>query len=591
MSEASEAAAAIATDAEAQSQQQHSWLWNPDLAAVPPERRTWGTYNYAALWVALSVNIPTYLLASGMIAGGMNWKQAIFTVFLGNLIVLVPMVLNAHAGTKYGIPFPVFARASFGVLGANIPALLRAIVACGWFGIQTWIGGAAIYQLLAIPYPEISDTAHMPAWLGGNYHLEAEDLYVTDPGAEHESTATGTIQSIDRERGELQLASKGDEFRVVLSPAAVFVKGDHSPADLASLQSGAQVWIEGQFKGTRINFAQFLCFIFFWLLNMIVVWAGIETIRWFENLSAPFLLLIGLGLLAWAYREAHGFGPMFSQGSGFKSSGEFFAVFFPSLTAMVGFWATLSLNIPDFTRYARSQRDQIVGQALGLPTTMALYSFIGIAVTSATFVIFGRYIWDPVALLAEFKSKSLVILSMVSLSVATLSTNIAANVVSPANDFSNVWPRKISFKIGGTITGIVGILIMPWRLLERPDVYIFTWLIGYGALLGPIGGVLIADYFVVRRARLHLKELYQMTGRYAYSGGFNLVAVFALLMGIWPNVPGFLAQVSLLNNVTDSFTLFLIHIYDYSWFTGFFLSFVTYCIVTQAAGNPGTREA
>ncbi|MFH0795169.1 MAG: cytosine permease, partial [bacterium] len=302
---------------------------------------------------------------------------------------------------------------------------------------------------------------------------------------------------------------------------------------------------------------------------------------------APFLLIIGIGLLIWACREAHGFGPMFSEGSKFKSAGEFFAFFFPSLTAMVGFWATLSLNIPDFTRYARSQRDQVLGQALGLPTTMALYAFIGIAVTSATFVIFGRYIWDPVALLAEFHSKSVVILSMLSLSIATLTTNIAANVVSPANDFSNVWPRRISFKLGGTITGIIGILIMPWRLLERPDVYIFTWLIGYGALLGPIGGVLIADYFMVRRAHLHLKDLYLKIGRYSYHGGFNLVAILALLMGIWPNVPGFLVQVGLLKDVPH----FFVHIYDYAWFTGFFLSFLTYWILTLVVSNPSTRES
>src|ERR1700722_7066504 len=271
-----------------------SSLYNEDLAPIPAAQRSWGTYNYAALWIAMSVNIPTYLLASGMIAGGMSWKQAIFTVFLGNVLVLAPMLLNAHAGAKYGIPFPVFARASFGVLGANVPAILRALVACGWFGIQTWIGGEAINAMIV---------ALVPAW--------------------------------------------------------------------AHFAYGAA-----------------LCFGFFWLLNVLVILRGIETIRFLQGISAPFLLLIGLALLLWARSKAGGFGPMLSTPSKFQNFGEFFRFFVPALTGVVGFWATVSLNIPDFTRYARSQRDQILGQALGLPATMTFYSFIGIAVTSATLIIF-----------------------------------------------------------------------------------------------------------------------------------------------------------------------------------------------------------
>src|SRR5271169_2814583 len=324
-----------------------SWLWNKDLAPIPPKQRTWGTYNYAALWVAMSVNIPTYMLASAMIAGGMNWRQAIFTVFLGNIIVLIPMLLNAHAGAQYGIPFPVFARSSFGVLGANVPAILRALVACGWFGIQTWIGGEAINTLLA---------ALIPAW--ANFH--------------------------------------------------------YGPA---------------------------VCFFFFWLLNVFVILRGIETIRFLQGISAPFLLLIGLALLLWARAKAGGFGPMLSTPSKFQSFGEFFRFFIPSLTGVVGFWATVSLNIPDFTRYARSQRDQIIGQALGLPATMTFYSFIGIAVTSATLIIFGQALWDPVAVLSRLGNPIAVVIAMIALLMATLNVNVAANVVSPANDFSNLWPR------------------------------------------------------------------------------------------------------------------------------------------------------
>src|ERR1700726_4590464 len=414
-----------------------SSLYNEDLAAIPSERRTWSTSNYAALWVAMSVNIPTYMLASGMIAGGMNWKQAIFTVFLGNVLVLIPMLLNAHAGAQYGIPFPVFARASFGVLGANVPALLRALVACGWFGIQTWIGGEAINAMLV---------ALMPSW--GHFA--------------------------------------------------------YGPA---------------------------VCFFFFWLLNVLVILRGIETIRFLQGLSAPFLLLIGLALLLWARSKAGGFGPMLATPSKFQTFGEFFRFFVPSLTGVVGFWATVSLNIPDFTRYARSQRDQVLGQALGLPATMTFYSFIGIAVTSATLIIFGQALWDPVAVLSRLGNPFAVVIAMLALLMATLNVNVAANVVSPANDFSNLSPHHISFRTGGLITCLVGIAMQPWKLMANYGSYIFVWLVGYSGFLGPIAGVLICDYFLVRKKNLALQDLYLRGGQYEYSRGFNWQAIAALAAG------------------------------------------------------------
>src|SRR5437773_11204336 len=414
-----------------------SGLYNKDLAPVASERRRWRTYNYAALWISMSVNIPTYMLASGMIASGMNWRQALFTVFLGNVLVLIPMLLNAHAGAKYGIPFPVFARASFGVLGANVPAILRALVACGWFGIQSWIGGEAINAMIV---------ALAPSW--------------------------------------------------------------------ARFSSGPAI-----------------CFIFFWLLNVLVILRGIETIRFLQGISAPFLLLTGLALLLWARAKAAGFGPMLATPSKFQTFGEFFHFFIPSLTGVVGFWATVSLNIPDFTRYAHSQRDQIVGQALGLPATMTFYSFIGIAVTSATMIIFGQALWDPVAVLSRRGNPFAVVLAMIALLMATLNVNVAANVVSPANDFSNISPRRISFRTGGLITCAMGIVMQPWKLMADYGSYIFGWLVGYSGFLGPIAGVLICDYFIVRKKVLLVEDLYQCKGRYEYSGGFNWTAVVALAAG------------------------------------------------------------
>lgn len=479
--------------------------WNPDIAPVGREARRWGMWDIASLWVGMSVCIPTYMLASSLISQGMDWKQAILTVLLGNIIVLLPMILNAHAGTRYGIPFPVFCRASFGVLGSNLPAIMRAFVACGWFGIQTWIGGWAIYRLAEAVAPNL---VHLPR---------------------------------------------------------VFPSG-------LGLETGP-----------------FLCFMLFWLLNMYIVWKGMESIRFLENWGAPFLIIVGIGLLVWAVVAGGGLGPIFQRPARFANSAEFWKVFFPSLTAMVGYWATLSLNIPDFTRFAKSQKDQMLGQAMGLPGTMTLYAFIGVAVTSATVAVFGKEIWNPTDLLAQFHSLPVVIISMLGLTVATLTTNLAANVVSPANDFSNLSPRRISFRMGGLITGILGIIIMPWKLIADPHGYIFKWLVGYSALLGPIGGILIADYFIIRKMNLDQVSLYQLQGSYHYYKGFNLRALPALLLGILPSLPGFLMEIGVVsaNSLPPLFTT----LYTFAWFVGFGVSFVAYLLFMlpgrKREGNAG----
>ncbi len=472
-------------------------LINADLAPVPPEQRTWTLGNIAALWVGMAVCIPTYSLASGMIGSGMTWWQALLTVFLGNVIVLIPMTLNAHPGTAYGIPFPVLLRASFGTRGANVAALLRGVVACGWFGIQTWIGGGAVYSTLGLLF-----------------------------GFE---TSGGTV------------------------------------IPLLGITAG-----------------QLACFLGFWALNVYFIWKGMESIKWLEVLSAPFLLGVGLLLLIWAVGKADGFGPIFAKPSGFATNADFWKAFGGGLTAMVGFWATFSLNIPDFSRYARSQRDQILGQTLGLPTTMAFYSFIGIVVTSATMVIFGEAIWDPVEVIRHFGSKSLSVVALCALAIATLSTNIAANVVSPANDFSNLAPRHISFRTGGMITAGIGILMMPWKLLADPDGYIFTWLIGYSALLGPIAGIMIADYFVLRKKHLDVDELYRVKGIYRYTGGFSLAGLGAFALAVLPNLPGFLLQIEAVASVPKFFAL----LYPQAWFVGFALAFGLYLLFRKWAPVP-----
>jgi NCS1 family nucleobase:cation symporter-1 len=457
-------------------------LWNPDLAPTPLERRTWSTYNIAALWIGMSVVITTYTLASGIMQQGMNWWQAMFTILLGNSIVLVPMILNAHAGTKYGVSFPVLCRASFGVRGANVPAILRAIVACGWFGIQTWIGGLALDALLAAAWPGWRD----------------------------------------------------------------------------------------------LPFRTGIAFTIFWAIQVAIILRGTEGIRILQSWSAPLLLTGGAALLWWGIEAGGGLGRVLSESARLqRSRTPFWSLFPAALTANVGYWATLSLNIPDFTRYARSQRSQALGQALGLPTTMTAFAFIGVAVTSATVVVFGEAIWDPVVLITRIGTPGVVIVSAVIVLAAQLTTNMAANVVSPANDFSSLAPKRVSYVTGGLVTAVIGIVMMPWKLYADAAAYIFTWLIGYSSLMGAIGGVLIADYWLLRRRELSLPDLYDLNGIYAYRKGVNWRAMSALMAAIVPVVPGFVRAALTPGGQVASPSIWDT-VYTYAWFVTFALSLVIY---------------
>jgi NCS1 family nucleobase:cation symporter-1 len=488
-------------------------LFSADLAPVPMKRRDWTTYNFAALWISMAHCIPTYMMAGGLVAVGMNWWQALLTIGLGNAIVLVPILLNAHPGTKYGIPFPVLARASFGTSGANIPAVLRALVACGWFGIQTFIGGEAVKTFIEAVWPGF-------AQLGGGFEL----LGLGIPSA--------------------------------------------------------------------ITFAMF------WTLNIIIILVGMNAVKVFENWAAPIVLVMAGLLLGWAVWRAEGVGPLLTQPSRFHSFGEFWAVFIPSLTGMIGFWATLSLNIPDFTRYGKSQREQMLGQTLGLPTTMIAFSAMGVVITSAMHqVLHGAaaidQLWDPVYVLSQITLPTapagldapiiadgttriiVAVIALLGVGVATISVNIAANVVSPANDFANLAPKHITFKMGGVLTGVLGILMMPWKLMASADSYIFNWLVGYSALLGPVAGIMICDYFVLRNRTLDVPDLYRHEGRY---GRWNGAAIAALIVGVLPNVIGFLKSTHVIEGAPN----FWDAIYVYAWFTGFGIAFGVYYAMSKA---------
>jgi NCS1 family nucleobase:cation symporter-1 len=470
---------------------------NGDLAPLPIERRTWTTYNYAALWIGMSHNIPTYLLASGLIAIGMNWVQALITIALANLIVLVPMLLNSHAGTKYGIPYPVFARASFGLRGANLPAILRALIACAWFGIQTWIGGEGFYTLVG-------------AIAGHGW-----------------TAATPTI---------------------------------------------------GGFPWT-----QWLSFAIFWVLEMAIILRGMNTLRRFENWAAPVVLVAAVVLLIYMVTKAHGFGSVLSEPAKLGWGSGFWPVFFPSLMGMIAFWSTLSLNMPDFTRFSRGQRQQAVGQVLGLPTTMTFFSLLAVLITAASQKIYGAPIWDPIQLTGKFHNPVAIGFALFTVLVATLSVNVAANTVSPSYDFSNLVPKLISFRTGGLITGIIGIAIQPWRLLTNPHVYIFVWLGFYGGLLGTVAGVLIADYWLRRRAELRLVDLYRPRGGYWYAGGWNWRALVAFGAGALLAVGGAWSSPSNGPFPADGLIPALKPLYDYNWVVGFATALIVYWGLTAFA--------
>ena len=456
---------------------QDSPLYNPDLAPVSLPERKWTTYNFAALWISMAHCIPTYMLASGLIESGMAWWQALFTILLGNTIVLAPILLNSHPGTRYGVPFPVLLRSSFGVYGANLPALMRAVVACGWFGINAWIGGAVL------------NTFFTALWAGWPQALGSAPL------------------------------------------------GGYLPA-------------------------QWVSFLLFWGLNILVIYRGMELVRRLENFAAPFVLIMAAVLLGWAVWRAHGLGPIMDQ-PGRLSGAAFWKAFPLALTGMVGFWATLSLNMPDFTRYGRSQREQMIGQAVALPTTMLGFSAMAVIITSATAVIFGRVIWKPELLIGELKEPLWVGLSALTLVIATLAVNIAANVVSPANDFANAWPRHITFRRGALCTGVLGILFMPWRLTEDAHSYIVNWLVLYSGGLGSVAAVMIIDYWVIRRRVLKLHDLYVPGGAYRYSRGWNLRAVAATAVGCALAWGGLVVPA-------------LKPLFDFSWFVGFAAAGVTY---------------
>lgn len=563
---------------------------NSDISPTPISARTWNWWHIASLWVGLAVCIPTYMLAAGLIAAGMTWGQAVMTILLGNAIVLVPMMLNAHPGTKYGVPFPVLIRSSFGLSGSHIPSLSRAIVACGWFGIQTWVGGKAIYELIKIVAPGI---AGWGLGLKGSIGINGGELfcfllfwalhmwfvYKGTESIKWLETASAPILILVGVALLGWAVQVGGGIGNVLSQSEKFSKPQvvaSAENDTVKIHLDLLTNPDGRPRAVDMRTAYFAQD----LSNQ--QWKPVETDFMMPMPPAPEKIFVEVRDMAEHTAVLSGTIALSGASGGTGGPSWILTVFLPLLTAMVGYWATLSLNIPDLMRYAKSQKDQAIGQLLGLPTTMTFYAFVGIVATCASILVFPEILspdqapWDPVALLSHFHQPFLLAISLFSLIIATITTNIAANVVAPANGISNLAPTKISYKTGGYITGVIGILMMPWKLLENVGAYIFTWLIGYSALMGGIAGVMICDYWILRKTRLNVPDLYREGGEYEK---WRWQGIVAFVIGVLPNVPGFLNAASTPGGRVAN-PGFFDSVYSYAWFVSFALSFIVYWVLT-----------
>ncbi len=559
-----------------------SALYSNELAPVPESGRTWNTWHLASIWVGMAVCIPTYLMASYMIRAGLSWIEALAIISLANLIITVPMILNGHAGVKYGIPFPVLGRASFGTKGIHIASILRAIVACGWFGVQTWIGGLAIYAIFIALTGGDSASGFSAGKFASFIFFWFINIYFVWKGTE-------SIKWLEQFSAPILLligvfligwgVTKAGGFAIVLNQSKQL---QHATAHLE--ENGGRLYLNLD-PLTEKNGSTFKADEFQLIVNADNTlidknWLPIPTnLRTdISDLASIQEVQDGDKTLSVVFRKLKNDSPSLSStvalslsDTGNTAVVQKIWVYILWLTAMVGFWATMSLSIADITRFAKSQASQVAGQFIGLPGTMILYSFVGIFVTCAAIINFDSILigedapWDPVTLLSMFESPVVVIVSQIFMLIATLSTNIAANVIAPANAFSNLFPKKISFRTGGVLTGLIGIAIFPWLWLDD----ISSLLIFISGLLGPVLGIMLADYFVVRKKHIYLAELYKEDGLYSYrKSGFNSSAMIAFAAGTGLALVGYWVEA-------------LSFFYSLSWFTGFILSFVFYYLLMK----------
>ncbi|MCF6213470.1 MAG: NCS1 family nucleobase:cation symporter-1 [Flavobacteriaceae bacterium] len=537
----------------------NSSLYSADLAPVPPSKRTWTKWDLAAIWVGMAVCIPTYLLASYMIKTGLSWVEALLIIGIANLIITIPMVLNGHAGVKYGIPFPVIGRASFGTKGIHIPSVIRGIVACGWFGINTWLGGLAIYSIfIAISGNDAAVGLSVGQFVSFGIFWFINIFFIWK-GTESIKWLEDYVAPILIIMGLILIGwgySNAGGFGIVLAQskqlekpvAEIYTKDNQSFINIYPI-----VDKEGNSKAKAYQ------------LSFNGTASGWQTLNTnpiaIDNLKDGDIYQIQLKNDKYTSSKV-----AVSLNKSDSSVGSKIWLYLIWLTAMLGFWATMSLSIADITRYAASQKAQVKGQFIGLPGTMMLYSFVGIFVTFAAIINFDDILiandapWDPIALIAKFDNVWVVVIAQIFMIIATLSTNIAANVIAPANAFSNLFPKKISFRMGGVITGIIGILIFPWLLLNE----IQGLLIDVSAVLGPVLAILVCDYYLIRKKEILLADLYKTNGLYSFGGsGFNKAAIISLIIGAFIAIGG-------------KWIPMMRFLYAISWFSGFIISFALY---------------
>ncbi len=468
-----------------------SKLNNEDLTPIKLVDRNWGMFHYITLWVSIVICITSYTSTSIMIAEGMSWWQAILTVLVANVIVLIPMILSSHSGAKYGLSSPVLLRASFGIYGARFPAILRAGVACLWFGLQTWITAYAIYLIISGVFPQVADSTH------------------------------------------------------------------------------------GKILG--LNYVEFCCYFIVLLLNLIVINGRVRLLRHICAIAAPILVILMIAFIILMEKKSGDWGAMIRKKSSLTNTADFLKVFFPNFSIMIAYWLPLSINIADFTRYAKSQRDHIIGQSFSLPITMTLFALSGIAITSSTFAVFSRYVWDPVEIFASSTNPIVVLIAILGILIAGVTTNTVVNLVAGGMAISSLSPKKIGFKGGALITALLGTLIIPWKLYGGFREYIFSWLVAYATILTPVLGIMLCDYFLIHRSTLNPANLYEKAGIYRFDKGINNRAIIALIIGILPSLPGFLFKM----HIFPQFPLknFFNAIYPYGFFIGFIISLVVYYLL------------
>jgi cytosine/uracil/thiamine/allantoin permease len=539
-------------------------LYSEDLAPVPPSKRTWTKWNLAAIWVGMAVCIPTYLLASYMIKTGLSWIEALIIIGVANLIITVPMVLNGHAGVKYGIPFPVIGRSSFGIKGIHIPSVIRGIVACGWFGVNTWLGGMAIYSIfIAISGNEaaVGLSIGQFACFGIFWFINMFFIWKGTESIKWLEQYSAPILII---MGLLLIGwgiNKADGFGIVLEQSKQLEK------PVAEIYHESNKYfiqinpITDKFGNPKATEYQLI------LNGNELGWNDLSN----TNILVESLKVDDTYQVQLKNDTAISSIANVTTKSSNNTFGDKIWKYLIWLTAMLGFWATMSLSIADITRYSSSQVAQVKGQFIGLPGTMMLYSFVGIFVTCAAVINFDDILiandapWDPIALLAKFDNVWVVVISQIFMIIATLSTNIAANVIAPANAFSNLLPKKISFRSGGVITGLIGIIIFPWLLLNE----IQSLLIDVSAVLGPVLAILVCDYYLIRKKEIKLAELYKTDGVYTFGGsGFNKAAIISLLVGAFIAIGG-------------KWIPAMSSLYAVSWFSGFIVSFILYFLLMK----------